>query len=128
MAMAGKSTFRFEITNRSDSSPVLGLTPMVMPMMHMAADHKHTTPLTAVTDNGDGTYTVTVYYLMPSSMNGLSMGTWDLGVTVENETVHFNPNVMMSMGDTFKVTLKGVEDKNNVYDDRYHGESPLSYF
>ncbi len=77
----------------------------------MAADHKHSTPLTAVTDNDDGTYTATIYYLMPSSMNGLSMGTWDLGVTVDKETVHFNPNVMMSMGDTALVKLKGVDDK-----------------
>ena len=38
------------------------------------------------------------------------MGTWDLAVKVENETVHFYPNVMMAMGDTAMVRLKGVED------------------
>ena len=110
MAMAGKSTFTFKITNSGTSNVETALVPKVMPMMHMAADHKHSTPLTDVVNNGDGTYTVTIYYLMPSIMNGLSTGYWDLGVTVDNETVHFNPNVMMSMGDTFKVTLKGVED------------------
>jgi hypothetical protein len=110
MAKAGKSAFTFTIKNRSDGEAVSGLKAMVMPMMYMAA-HSHSTPLSDVTDNGDGTYTATIYYLMPSSMEGASMGTWDLAVKVENETVHFYPNVMMAMGDTAMVKLKGVEDK-----------------
>lgn len=109
-AMAGKSTFKFRIKNRSTGDPEPGLMPMVMPMMYMSG-HSHSSPLTDVTDNGDGTYTVTIYYLMPSGMNGMSMGYWDLGVTVENKTVHFYPNVMMSMGDTALVKLKGVDDE-----------------
>lgn len=109
MAMAGKSTFTFKITNRSDDSPATGLKPMVMPMMYMSA-HSHTTPLTDVTEIDPGTYTATIYYLMPSSMEGASMGTWDLAVKVEDETVHFYPGVMMAMGDTAMVRLKGVED------------------
>ena len=109
MAMAGRSAFTFEITN-SDDSAAIGVKPMVMPTMYMAAGFTHTTPLTDVTDNGDGSYTTTLYYLMPSIMEGLAAGYWDLAVTVENETVHFYPNVMMSMGDTPLVRLRGVED------------------
>jgi len=111
MAMAGKSTFTLEITNRSDDSPATDLNPMVMPIMHMVS-HEHTTPLTDITNNDDGTYAVTIYYLMPSMMEGASMGTWDLAVTVEDETVHFYPGVMMMPeADTPLVRLKGVEDK-----------------
>ena len=110
-AMAGKSTFTLEVTNRSDDSPATGLNPMVMPIMHMVS-HEHTTPLTDITDIGGGEYTVTIYYLMPSMMEGASMGTWDLAVTVEDETVHFYPGVMMNPeADTPLVRLKGVDDK-----------------
>ncbi len=110
-AMAGKSMFTIKITNRSDDSPAAGLNPMVMPIMHMVS-HEHTTPLTDITDIGGGEYTVTIYYLMPSMMEGASMGTWDLAVTVEDETVHFYPGVMMMPdADTPLVRLKGVEDK-----------------
>ncbi len=109
-AMAGKSAFTFRIKNRSDNENVTGLNTAIMPMMYMET-MSHSTPLTAVTDNNDGTYTATIYYLMPSGMSGTSMGYWDLGVTVDNETVHFYPNVMMAMGDTFKVVLNGVSDK-----------------
>ncbi len=110
-AMAGKSMFTIKITNRSDDSPVAGLNPMVMPIMHMVS-HEHTTPLTDITDIGGGEYSVTIYYLMPSMMEGASMGTWDLAVTVEDETVHFYPGVMMMPeADTPLVRLKGVDDK-----------------
>jgi len=111
MAMAGRSEFTFEITN-TDGSPAVGVNPEVKPLMYMIGGFAHTTPLTDVTDNGDGTYTTTLYYLMPSMMmmEGIAMGYWDLAVTVDNETVHFYPNVMMSMGDTPLVRLLGVED------------------
>ena len=110
-AMAGKSMFTIKITNLSDDSPVNDLNPMVMPIMHMVS-HQHTTPLTDITNSGDGEYTVTIYYLMPSMMQGASMGYWDLAVTVEDEAVHFYPGVMMMPeGDTPLVRLKGVEDK-----------------
>lgn len=115
-AMAGKSAFTFRIANRSDGSDASGLAATVMPMMYMETMN-HSTPLTDVIDNGDGTYAATIYYLMPSGMNGMSMGYWDLGVTVGNETVHFYPNVMMSMGDTFKVVLNGVNDKIMTMDE-----------
>ena len=108
---AGKSTFTFHITDRSTDNPETGLMPKVMPLMNMAADHTHSTPLSVVTNDGGGSYTANIYYVMPSAMNGMSMGYWDLGVEVENESVHFYPNVMMSMGDTALVKLKGVEDK-----------------
>ena len=112
-AMAGKSTFRIHITNRQTEADVTGLTPMLMPMMHMATmNHSSPKPVTAITEIGAGVYEVTIYYLMPSQMmDGMSMGFWDLKFTVSGEEVHFYPTVMMAMGDTLQVRLKGVDDK-----------------
>jgi len=112
-AMAGKSTFRIHITNRQTEADVTGLTPMLMPMMHMATmNHSSPKPVTAITEIGAGVYEVTIYYLMPSQMmDGMSMGFWDLKFTVAGEEAHFYPAVMMAMGDTLQVRLKGVMDK-----------------
>ena len=109
-AMMGKTKFKLHITDQNDQATV-GLDVALMPMMYMAMDHKHSAPNLGCSDVGAGDYDCTVYYLMPSSMDGVSKGYWDLGITVDNETVHFYPNVMMSMGDTALVKLKGVDDK-----------------
>lgn len=110
MAKAGKSKLQLHIMDLGGND-VPDLTPTLMPMMHMAA-MSHSTPLTDVTyDVDSGLYTATIYYLMSTIMSDMSMGYWDLGVTVDNETVHFYPNVMMSMGDTPKVVLNGVSDQ-----------------
>lgn len=105
--MEGKSTFTISVTDLS-GTPVNSLSPGLMPMMYMA-DRQHSTPYVDFTNNSDGTYTATVYYLMPSvMMTGDTMGYWDLGIMLNmSETVHFYPTVMMSMGDTARVTLKG---------------------
>jgi len=111
--MEGKSVFQIHVTNRNDGSDVTGVAPMLMTMMNMAA-HSHSTPMPtpAVVENTDGLYTVTLYYLMPSQMmDGTSMGYWDLKFTVAGEVAHFYPAVMMAMGDTAMVRLKGVDDK-----------------
>lgn len=112
-AMAGKSTFKIHITNRSSGAVEAALSPMLMPMMHMATrNHSSPKPVTAVTNMGGGDYQVTLYYLMPSQMmDGMSMGFWDLKFTVAGEEAHFYPTVMMAMGDTLQVRLKGVSDK-----------------
>ncbi len=50
-----------------------------MPVMHMVG-MDHSTPVDSITDNGDGTYTCIVYYLMSSVMSGKSKGYWELEV------------------------------------------------
>jgi hypothetical protein len=107
----GKSTFTLSITSRMTGSAVPGLSLTLMPMMHMAS-HDHTTPVDPVVDNGNGTYTCTVYYLMSSSMSGMSMGYWELEVSIGGmmggESATFYPSVGMAMGsDTVLSKLRG---------------------
>lgn len=117
-AAQGRTQFKIKVQNRSDASPVLGLSGAgelkLSPLMHMA-QMSHASPQdTAITDNGDGTYTCVLYYLMASSMGGVSMGFWELGVTVgpgAGETATFYPPVGMAMGsNTVRATLKGQSD------------------
>ncbi len=110
--MEGRSTFQLHITHRNTGADVTGLTPVLVPMMHMAT-MTHSTPLPAiaVTEDANGLYTVDIYYLMASQMmDGTSMGYWDLQFTVGGEEAHFYPAVVMSMGDTVRTRLKGQTD------------------
>jgi hypothetical protein len=113
-AVQGKTTFTIKITKLSDSSPAQGLTLSLMPMMHMLTMN-HSTPLDNIVDNGNGTYSCTIYYLMASTMNGMPMGYWELKVMIGSgmtgEAVTFYPYVGMAMGsDTVRVTLYGPDD------------------
>jgi hypothetical protein len=112
-AQQGKTSFKLRVSGRTDGSPVAGLSVSLMPMMYMATKN-HTTPVDSVVDNNDGTYSCTVYYLMSSAMNGMSMGYWELAVTISgtaNEKAVFYPYVGMSMSeDTVRAALKGVSD------------------
>ncbi|MBE9564042.1 MAG: hypothetical protein IMF17_02275 [Proteobacteria bacterium] len=108
----GKDTFQIKVTNRSDDQIVSGLSPTLVPTMHMLAGHSHRTPMPtpAISEVGTtGVYTVTLYYLMPTAMGGY----WDLNFTVNGEEAHFYPTVMMAMEgtDTPQVRLKGVDDQ-----------------
>lgn len=107
--MEGKSSFKVRITDHVGVAQT-GLTVSLMPMMHMEA-HMHSTPLGSVTDNGDGTYDLEIYYLMGSSMmGGMSMGYWEVKVLIGGmmgEMAYFYPDVMMAMGDTARAILKG---------------------
>ena len=107
-AMEGKAMFKLHITDKNTGAAEPGLTVTLMPMMHMA-DHMHSSPDLDCTDAGAGDYDCTVYYLMASTMaTGVSMGYWELKVMAGmNESATFYPTVMMAMGDTPKVTLKG---------------------
>ena len=105
-AIQGKTTFKIRVSNVNTGAAVTGLTPALTAKMYMAT-MSHTTPVDSVTDNGDGTYTCAVYYLMAS---GPAMGYWELKVNLGGETATFYPNVGMSMGDTTKVTLKYSAD------------------
>ncbi len=98
----------------SDNTAVTGLgsSLTLMPWMHMAT-RSHSSPWdNAVVDNGDGTYSFTVYYLMSTAMNGISMGYWHLDVIIGgSETATFYPTVAMTMGtDTVRAQLKGQQD------------------
>jgi hypothetical protein len=110
-AAQGKTTFTLSITSRGTGSVHTASDVTLMPMMHMAS-HEHSTPVGDIQNNGDGTYTCTVYYLMSSSMSGMSMGYWSLEVMIGmSDSVAFYPSVGMSMSsDTVLAKLKGVND------------------
>jgi len=109
-ATEGKSAFKIRLTDKSTGAAVVGKTVTLTPTMVMTST-SHSTPCEALKDNGDGTYSATIYYLMASNMNGTTMGTWELKFTVDGETATFKPPVTMSMGTTPKITLKGINDK-----------------
>ncbi|MBE9504026.1 MAG: hypothetical protein IME96_07610 [Proteobacteria bacterium] len=75
----------------------------------------HGTPVDSIVDNGDGTYTCTVYYAMASAMSGMSMGYWELKVMIGGmmgEAAFLYPSIMMDMsGDDVKAKLQGQADK-----------------
>lgn len=118
-AVQGKTQFKVKVTSLSDNTAVTGLAASgslnLFPWMHMATK-SHSSPFdAAAVDNGDGTYTCTVYYLMSTAMGGNSMGYWRLGVDIgapgAAETATFFPTVGMAMGtDTVRAQLKGQQD------------------
>ena len=111
-AMEGKTTFKVKITDL-ENNPVTDLSPMLMPMMNMAS-HSHSTPKGSFVEDEaeEGTYIATVYFVMASQMSsGMSMGYWDLKVSVGEESAHFYPPVMMAMGDTALAKLKDQNDE-----------------
>lgn len=112
-AATGKSQFRIKLSNL-DGTPASGKTLTLRPYMYMSTK-SHTTPMESVVDNGDGTYSCTVYYVMPTAMNGVSMGIWELTVTVDGtESARFYPVVGMPMGGaTTLAKLSGVIDRTD---------------
>lgn len=114
-AKQGKSLFTLTITDTN--GPVVGLASSgdlsVEPMMHMSS-MDHSTPLESITETAAGVYTVTIYYLMSTAMNGMAMGHWELKVTIGSgpsaESVTFSPYVDMAMGDTPSASLYGPSD------------------
>ena len=116
-AMQGKTQFKIRLTNLSNNQTVTGATVMLMPMMNMAMHHHGTPADDTCADNGDGTYSCTVFYIMGSVMMGdESMGYWDLKVTANGEEAHFYPEVMMAMEghDTPMATLKGLAEQDEI--------------
>jgi hypothetical protein len=110
-ASTGKTMFRIRLTNRSDNTPASGKAVTLRPYMYMSTK-SHTTPMDVVVDNGDGTYSCSVYYVMSTVMNGISMGVWELKVTIDaSESVRFYPMVGMPMGSTTLAKLNGIDDK-----------------
>ncbi len=118
-AMEGKTTFTLRVTDNA-GDPVTTLAPTLTPNMYMTgANMAHRTPSADITNEFNGDYTVSIYYLMASQMmDGSSMGYWDLVIdldgisTTTDDIVHFYPSVMMAMGgDTVEATLTGQTDK-----------------
>ncbi|MGE0371095.1 MAG: hypothetical protein AB7Q01_04315 [Gammaproteobacteria bacterium] len=114
-ASDGKTAFSLSITDRDSGLGVDGLTITVSPVMYMSGMSHGTAVDGCVAGAAAGDYDCTVYYLMASSMaNGMSMGYWDLGISVDGgaiETAHLYPHVMMAMGDTTRSVLKGQADQ-----------------
>jgi len=111
-----KTTHKITLTNTATNAP-FDITAggkvnrmMVMPLMYMNSGMNHTTPHSMVdtTQAAAGVYLVDMYYLMPSGMNNMPMGQWELtvqlGDTTSTNTMdpyarqYFYPNVMMNMG------------------------------
>lgn len=106
-ATMGKTAFTLRLTNRSDETPASGKSLKLIPYMHMATKD-HSSPVDTIVDNGDGTYSCTVYYLMTTMMSGISQGVWELQVQINGtETATFFPDVTMAMG-TSLVKLYGT--------------------
>lgn len=110
-ATTGKSMFKIRLTNRSNGTPASGKAVTLRPYMYMATK-SHTTPMEAVVESGTpGTYDCTVYYVMSTAMDGMSMGVWELKVTIDaTESARFYPVVAMPMGGTTLARLTGVSD------------------
>ncbi len=109
-ASAGKTSFTIRLTNRSTGTAASGKAVTLRPYMYMATK-SHTTPMETPVDNGDGTYACTVYYVMSTAMNGISMGVWELKVTIGGtESAYFYPDVAMPMGSTALAKLTGIAD------------------
>ena len=122
--VVGKTSFTLSIKNAA-GEPAMDEMVSLMPMMHMAT-MTHATPNEGCTMvDSAGKSVCTVYYSMASSMNGMSMGFWELKVMigatmgvdahgmptmVGGETATFYPDVMMAMGDTALTKLYGIGD------------------
>jgi len=118
-AMEGKTAFKLRVSNLADDTAATGLSISLMPMMHMASGMMHSSPTGGCSESATpGEYDCSVYYLMASAMsNGMSMGYWQLKVMIGGmmgESVTFSPSVMMAMGDTAKVTLRGQTDSDMI--------------
>ena len=109
-AMQGRTDFTLRITDDS-GNPVsaTGNPPVELELMMYMSDRKHSTPDLDCEEFVPGVYDCTVYYVMPSVMStGDSMGFWQINVTVDSKAAVFYPKVMMAMGDTTRVLLKGI--------------------
>jgi hypothetical protein len=109
-ATTGKTMFKIKVSNL-DGSAATGKTITLRPYMYMATK-SHTTPLETVVESSTaGTYDCIVYYVMSTAMSGMSMGVWELTVTIDGtESARFYPVVGMPMGTTKLAKLTGISD------------------
>ncbi len=109
----GRSLVRLHVTSVDDAAAepagITGLDLSVSVAMQMSGGTNHSTPIGGIAEEGNGDYLVSIYYLMSTMMNGMKMGDWEIGVTVDAETATFNPAVDMTM-DTPFVKLQNESD------------------
>ncbi|VAW89270.1 hypothetical protein MNBD_GAMMA18-1748, partial [hydrothermal vent metagenome] len=105
-AMEGKTSFKVAVTDvATGSTPQSGLMLTLQAKMNMA-NKAHMTPVDGCVESATvGTYECTIFYLMPSLMNNVSMGYWQLMVTANSEMVSFYPKVGMGMNGNGKRKL-----------------------
>ncbi len=105
-AMEGKTSFKVAVSDAATGSiPQIGLTLTLQAKMYMATK-VHMTPVDGCVESPTlGTYECTIFYLMPSVMNSMSMGYWQLMVTANSEMVSFYPEVGMGMNGNGKRKL-----------------------
>ncbi len=118
-AMEGKTKFQLRVTDVATGSiEQSGLSLSLMAKMHMETK-MHTTPVDGCLESAtSGTYDCTLFYLMPSVMNDMSMGYWELNVTADNmETVQFYPSVTMAMNGAGKHKLTAQATGTTIVDD-----------
>ncbi|GFO59182.1 hypothetical protein GMST_15070 [Geomonas silvestris] len=110
--VAGKDTFQFQVTKRSDGSPALGLASQIAltPLMVMGTMSSSSTWANAVTETRNpGVYAGTVYYSMATT--GIDMY-WKLSIVIGTETATFYPNVKaLPAGNTISAKLANSGDK-----------------
>jgi len=113
-AAEGKTEFKLRVVMRTDGSLVSGLTSTglsITPTMYMNTGDNHSAPIDSIVNNGDGTYSCTVYYLMATKMGTTIAGHWELKVTIGSESAFFYPYVNMAMStNTALKKLKGQSD------------------
>jgi hypothetical protein len=106
----GRTDFGIRVTRLVGGAAVPGLSVRIVPWMYMATKD-HSSPIdNAIVDNGDGTYSCTVYYVMGSA----GMGFWELRVVVDGETAAFHPFVNNPGADTARATLKGTDNAASI--------------
>lgn len=113
--MQGKTEFQVRVSDRSTGDATTGETVTPMPMMYMNTGMNHASPVdgNCLESSTAGTYDCTVYYLMADTMNGESVGYWELTMMIggmNGESAMFYPSVGMAMGDTARATLKHSSD------------------
>lgn len=109
-AQEGKSEVKVRVTDKVSGAVYTDRTVVLTPNMAMTAGYSHGTPFSAVTNNNDGTYSVTIYYSMASkNADGTALGDWDLTFNVNGENAKFYPVVARSAV-TARRALKGVAD------------------
>jgi hypothetical protein len=106
-AVEGKTTFTIRVTNRTTGANVAGAAIALSPLMHMTG-MTHATPIdNVIVDNGNGAYTATAYFLMPT----MGSESWELTIDVDGEAGVITPTVGMAMGgNTVRANLKGQND------------------
>ena len=93
--------------------------------MYMSSGDSHSAPVDSIVNNGDGTYSCTVYYLMSTKMKGMIAGHWELKVNIGSETATFYPYVDMAMSsNTREKDAQGAERRHQ----RHDGHRKASYY